>query len=139
MYAGEAARHSMPLVLAADDYEPNLVVLAALLEPLHVEVVKASSGMRAVALARQHRFSVILLDVRMPGMSGCEAAELIHAASINRHTKVVFLTGDDVLAETLADEGFDVLPKPYSAAALLDKVSALLKAEQNSSSARRAG
>jgi CheY-like chemotaxis protein len=41
------------------------------------QVVSASDGLQALSLARMARPSVVLLDVRLPGMSGAEAAQLL--------------------------------------------------------------
>ena len=112
----------LPRVLAVDDYEPNLCVLAALLETLPIEVVTASTASEAVALAREEAFAVILMDVRMPKLSGDEAVALIRRSARNRHTPVVFLSGDELVCETLRSQGHDVLEKPYRCSTLLDKV-----------------
>ncbi len=63
-------------VLVVDDEAPNRAVLAALLDDDY-DVVEAGSGAEAVELASQGRFDVLLVDQRMPGMTGVEAVEHI--------------------------------------------------------------
>lgn len=72
-------------VLVADD---NPVIRSGLAGLLDISdrirvVAQASTGKEAVALARQHRPHVVLLDVRMPVMDGLEAAaELVDIARV---------------------------------------------------------
>lgn len=54
-------------------------------------VAEASDGIEAVALVREHRPDVLLLDIRMPRMDGIEAARLV-----GRETKVLMLTTFDL-------------------------------------------
>jgi two-component system sensor histidine kinase BarA len=116
-----------PAVLAVDDYEANLMVLAALLEPLRIDVVTSSTAFEAVALARERVFAAILMDVHLPTLGGREAANLIHRCTLNRKTPILFLTGDDDIGETLRSEGHAVLAKPYRCADLIDRVSQLVR------------
>jgi DNA-binding NarL/FixJ family response regulator len=58
-----------------------------------VEVVgEATDGNQVVALARETRADVILMDIRMPGMDGLEATRLIAAADDLDEVKVLILT-----------------------------------------------
>ncbi|MFD1932916.1 MULTISPECIES: response regulator [Nonomuraea] len=54
-------------------------------------VAEAGDGIEAVALVREHRPDVLLLDIRMPRMDGIEAARLV-----GRETKVLMLTTFDL-------------------------------------------
>jgi DNA-binding NarL/FixJ family response regulator len=76
-------RQGMRLVL---ELEPGLEILG-----------EAADGREAVDLVRRHRPDLALLDVRMPGMDGIEAARVICAEPDLRETRVVVLT-------TFADE-----------------------------------
>jgi CheY-like chemotaxis protein len=117
---------SRTAVLAVDDYEANLFVLAALLEPQGYSVITTNNGLRAVSLCEEQAFAAILLDVRMPGLDGRQAAKLIGRSSRNQHTPIVFLSGDELIVEELTAQRLDVLAKPYSAAALLRMVEGVL-------------
>jgi CheY-like chemotaxis protein len=117
---------SRTAVLAVDDYEANLFVLAALLEPQGYSVVTTNNGVRAVSLCDEQEFAAILLDVRMPGLDGRQAAKLIRKSARNEHTPVMFVSGDEVIVEELMAQGLDVLAKPYSAAALLRTIEELV-------------
>src|SRR6185436_15283561 len=70
----------------------NLIALQAILEPLHQNLVTASSGPEALKALLLHDFAVILLDVQMPGMDGFETARLIKERARTRHIPIIFLT-----------------------------------------------
>ncbi len=82
-------------VLLADDHEVMREGLATLLrEQPDVEVVaEASDGPTAVALARETKPDVIIMDVSMPGMTGVDAARQITAK--NSKTRIIGLSMHD--------------------------------------------
>lgn len=87
-------------VVIADDNPVVRMGLASLLEIDDIEVcAQASSGPEALALAREHRPDVVLLDVRMPGGSGLEVL-----GELREVTRVLMLTYTDepaVVSEAL--------------------------------------
>ena len=88
-------------VIVADD-EPLVrqgLRLVLELEPGLEILGEAADGREAVELVRRHRPDLALLDVRMPGMDGIEAARLICAEPELRETRVAVLTtfADDEL------------------------------------------
>ena len=95
----------MITVLLADDEALVRAGLRMILETEpDIEVVaEAADGAEGVSLCRQHRPDVALLDVRMPGVDGLQAARRI-AADPELHTAVVMLTtfdSDDALVAAL--------------------------------------
>jgi DNA-binding NarL/FixJ family response regulator len=87
-------------VLIADDHEVvRMGIKALLMQHAHLKVVgEASTGAEAVEQALLHRPDVVVLDVRMPNMSGVEACQQIVQQLPN--TRVVMLTSyaeDDLL------------------------------------------
>jgi DNA-binding NarL/FixJ family response regulator len=81
-------------VLLADDQPLVRAGLALLLsaEPDIEVVAEAADGAEAVRLAGRLRPSVVVLDVRMPGMDGVAAARLISAAGFVPEVRVLVLT-----------------------------------------------
>ncbi len=79
-------------ILLVDDQPANLLALEALLADLGHQLVPARSGAEALRHLLDRDFAVILLDVRMPGMDGFEAARLIRGRERSRHTPIIFLT-----------------------------------------------
>jgi CheY-like chemotaxis protein len=108
----------MKTVLIADD-EPSLRLLVqATLESDDYTIVEASDGDEAWALLQQHRPSVALLDIQMPGLTGLELARAIKANPAHFDgTQVILLTSKAQAADVAAGmaAGADLyLTKPFS-------------------------
>ncbi len=110
-------------VLVVDDVEANRDIAAAFIRSAGHEVVCVSGGQEAVTAAAGSTFDLIMMDVRMPGIDGLEAARRIRAMD-GRHGRVpiVALTAqvfaDQV--EACRDAGMDShLAKPFTPEALL--------------------
>ncbi len=80
-------------ILAVDDDAKSLVALRELLQDLSLNVVTAKSGDEALRCVLKEDFAVILMDARMPGVDGFEAARLIRERERSRYTPIIFLTG----------------------------------------------
>jgi len=80
-------------VLVADDRSANVLAIQEVLEPLHHNVVTASSGEEVLRALLTKEFAVILLDVQMPIMDGFEIAAQIKRREKTRHIPIIFLTG----------------------------------------------
>ena len=74
----------------------------------------ASDGARGVALARENRPDLIVMDVNMPIVNGIQAVRLLREDEVTRAIPVILVTANDVEALAVAnDEGVaGVLPKP---------------------------
>ncbi len=88
--SGTAGRRGA--ILAVDDNPEKLFALRAVLSDLGEEIVEARSGREALRHLLGREFSVILLDVNMPGMDGFETAALIRQRKISEHTPIIFVT-----------------------------------------------
>lgn len=80
-------------ILVVDDDERNRLALRELLDAPGQAVVFAASGTDALRCVLKQEFAVILMDARMPGMDGFEAARMIRERERSRHTPIIFLTG----------------------------------------------
>lgn len=102
-----------PRVLIVDDEPLARERLRALLAELgHGEVVgEAGSGLEALAAVERERPDIVLLDIRMPGMDGLEAA--LHLARREPAPAVIFTTAYDEHALAAFDaQAIDYLLKP---------------------------
>jgi CheY-like chemotaxis protein len=110
-------------ILIADDNQDALESLALMLRMEGHEVTCASDGEEALALAGQRRPEIVVLDVGMPKLDGCEVARRIRAESWGRSAILVALTGwgQDVDRRRSREAGFDMhLVKPVDPATLCD-------------------
>ncbi|NPA26128.1 MAG: response regulator [Chloroflexi bacterium] len=115
----------MARILIAED-EPDIrELIAFLLELEGHEVLQAQDGLEAVEQARREKPDFILLDVRMPRMTGYEACRIIKQDPALGHIPVVFLSAKGQEAEVQAgyDAGADAyLLKPFEAEDLIQTV-----------------
>jgi PAS domain S-box-containing protein len=130
-----------PRVLLVDDNATNLLALEVVLDGLPLHLVRASSGEEALSLLEANDYAVVLMDVRMPGMDGFEAARRLRANERSRFTPIMFLTAadDDAAksAEAYALGATDYLVKPYTPAVVRAKVTALASVFAEKEQARR--
>jgi len=94
-------------ILLVDDDATKRFAMKAILAPLGQNVVEAASGPDALRQLLKQDFAVILLDVRMPGMDGFEAAQLIRQRPRSELTPIIFVTALD-RAETDMGRGYDL-------------------------------
>src|SRR5258707_552325 len=112
-------------VLIADDHPVVCLGLLGIIngQPDMTVVGQAKSGTEAVALARKHSPDVILMELRMPGMSGVEATEVIRAE--RPESAVIVLTtyqGDEDIRKALAAGAQSYLLKGMSHLKLLEAI-----------------
>lgn len=104
----------MTTAIIADDEAPMRDQLRTRLQevwPALDIVAEAANGNDAVALAQQHQPDIVFLDIRMPGMTGIEAARHLYS-----RCHIVFVTAYDQYALDAFEQGaMDYLLKPVSA------------------------
>src|SRR6267154_3305749 len=94
--AGHVVRGRATVKLLLVDDEPALrELLRATFEGADVSVDEASSGLEAEERIRRRRPDVIVLDLRMPGMSGTELCQRLKADARTKSIPIVLLTGAD--------------------------------------------
>jgi PAS domain S-box-containing protein len=119
--------------LVVDDQETSLVIMRALLESWHFQVSTANSGeegMRLIIEAGQRGtpFNLLLLDWKMPGMSGLELANQVRQTSLSDtridHPPAVIMAtafGREELRKEHDAQVIDaILTKPVTSSALFD-------------------
>ncbi|MES2035016.1 MAG: response regulator [Pseudomonadota bacterium] len=106
-------------VLLAEDNPINALLARTLLQREGAHVDRAASGEEAIAAMAAGRYDLVLMDVRMPGMSGVETAQALRAKGVT--TPIVALTADafeDDRRACLAAGMNDFLVKPLTETAL---------------------
>ena len=118
-------------ILVTDDNPSKLEQIAAILEDAGINIVKATSGEEAIEKANTINFALIILDVKMPGINGFEAANLIRRDTINASTPIIFITGSsfsnqDVFKGYQAG-GVDYLTNPVNPVILKSKATIFIE------------
>lgn len=130
---GKAAEPELIRVLIADDHPVVCLGLLGIInsQPDMVVLAQAKTGIEVVALARKHNPDVILMDLRMPGMSGVEAIAAIRAE--RPESAVIVLTtyhGDEDIRRALAAGAQSYLLKGMSHLKLLDAIRSVRVGQQ---------
>lgn len=108
-----------PLVLIADD-EPDIRRFLRM-QMEDVDVIEASDGAQALALAQQWNPQLALLDHMMPELDGVEVCRRIRTGHATREVSVIILTAradESTKLDALKAGASDFLTKPFSTAEL---------------------
>jgi CheY-like chemotaxis protein len=110
-------------VLVVDDDWDEAQTLGMMFDATGNDARVAHDGQEAIVAAAEFRPDLILMDIAMPGIDGCEAARRIRARPWGKGVTIAALTGwirDDV-REWAKDAGFDhYFVKPVDFAILLE-------------------
>ena len=123
-----------PRVLLVDDIDDNLCALEAILRPLGLILVRASSGEEAMKALLRDDFALILLDVVMPGLDGFATAARIKRLDQTRDVPIIFLsafgrTPECAVLSRVAGAS-DYLTKPFDPWVLRAKVETFIGLSQ---------
>jgi len=119
-----------PLILLVDDFEDARQLYQTYLIDKGYRVVTAASGPEAIACVRHEAPDLILLDERMPGMSGTEALLKLRADPAFEHRPILAFTAHALETDRRAmlEAGFDaVIAKPCLPDALAQVVERVLR------------
>ena len=124
-----ASAREQPLVLAADDDEDILDLVAFRLERSGYTVIVARDGEEALELAAKELPDLAVLDVMMPKVDGFEVTRRLRAEEATSRMPIILLTARSQDADV--QQGFeagadDYLRKPFSPDELRARVQAIL-------------
>lgn len=119
-------------ILVVDDRADNLISIEAILAQDDYTVVKANSGKAALKiLLNDHDFSLILMDVQMPELSGYETATIIYERDKLRTIPIIFITAhsydEDFIFKGYRMGGVDYIYKPVKPELLRAKVAVFVE------------
>ena len=113
-------------ILLVDDEKRNLDALEAILDDPSYRLLRAEDADSALRLLLANDVAAIVLDVKMPGMSGFELARMIKNTKRFRGTPIVFLTAylldDQNVIAGYGAGGVDYLTKPVNPDILRHKI-----------------
>jgi signal transduction histidine kinase/CheY-like chemotaxis protein len=115
-------------MLVVDDNETNRQLIAGMFVDTHHQLVFGSTGEEAVALARELKPDILLLDVRMPGMNGYEVLEEIRKLPGLEFLPIIAVTASNLFSEdNLLKERFSgFVRKPFSRHELFNELADFL-------------
>jgi PAS domain S-box-containing protein len=113
-------------ILIVDDEPKNLTVLEAILGDPGYRLVRAQSAEEALLALLADEFALLVLDIRMPGVTGLELAQMIKGRKKTANVPIIFLTAylddDQQIIEGYATGAVDYVAKPINPAILRTKV-----------------
>jgi len=118
------------ILVAEDEADIRELVAFSLINIAGFEVVKARNGAEAVEMARTEVPDLILMDVRMPKMTGVEACAKLKEIPETEDIPIVFLSA--MGQETEIQQGMEVgaveyILKPFAPDVLMNKVREILE------------
>lgn len=109
-------------ILVIDDDAMNREVMEAFLTIENYKVTLAHNGKQGVQMAKEGLPDLIILDVRMPDMTGYEVCEHLKNQAETQHIPIVITTGFDGVADRMRGESAgadDFLVRPFDADVLI--------------------
>ncbi len=112
-------------ILVVDDQPANLQIVGAVLGSLGCEIIPAADGATALKRVALRTPDLILLDLLMPGMGGCEVCRQLKENPDWKDIPVIFLSAaddKDLIVRALDSGGVDYITKPFNQAELVSRV-----------------
>ena len=98
--AAKPPANNQPNLLIVDDEESVRDLLHIVLQEMSMNVDMATNGEEALAMSTRHTYDLIISDLKMPGLSGAEFYEKLHATRGPATPRFMFVTGDVLSSET---------------------------------------
>jgi len=128
-------------ILVVDDRPENLLAADAALTGLGALIVTARSGEEALKHLLESDYSLVLLDVQMPGMDGYETATLVRQRPRTAHVPIIFLTAHEAESKNVLRAyrlgAVDFMLKPFEPEILRAKASTLLALQERTEALAR--
>lgn len=119
-------------VLVVDDEEIITSLVSTILTKAGYEVYTCNTGEEALKLASEKGPDLILMDIKMPGLSGYEVTSTLKKDQALANIPVVFLTGktpDEDAGQSFKSGGATLLRKPIDSQQLKDVVQLCLESD----------
>ena len=119
---------SLKTVLIAEDEDANYMLLEEYLEPTGINIIRACNGQEAINICQSKSPDIILMDMKMPIMTGYEAVATLR--SLNIQIPIIAQTAYRMVGdkEKILTEGCDdYIYKPFDESVLFSKMSKYLR------------
>lgn len=112
-----------PKALIVEDDDATRQLLRKMVEAQCCDVDEASDGGPAIELLRKNQYSVVLLDIVLPKVSGTDVLEYLHLANPRLLERVIVVTGLNIREiQKLFPTVCSALPKPVLPTRLVDSI-----------------
>jgi two-component system, sensor histidine kinase and response regulator len=111
-------------ILVVDDQPANIQIIGAVLGKLGCEIIPAADGATALKRVALRLPDLILLDLLMPEMDGCEVCRRLKENPDWKDIPVIFLSAaddKDLIVRALDSGGVDYITKPFNHAELISR------------------
>jgi DNA-binding response OmpR family regulator len=126
--SGRIDVQSMQTILVIDDDEAIRQVIGVMLENEGFRSIMAADGKTGLQEAFASRPSLIIVDLRMPGLSGVDVCKAIRSAGVQTPLIVLSAVGDEIDKVLLLEIGADdYVVKPFGTRELLARIRAVLR------------
>jgi len=112
-------------VLIVENDTPLAMSMVSVLTHFDCDVHAAHNGRKAMEIATQRRFDLIILAIKLPDTTGFEICSELKQRHISYKTPVIFMAAspcEQDIAEAKKRGAVDYLAKPFDAPALVNKV-----------------
>lgn len=117
-------------ILVVDDETDLLDLIEYNLKKEGFQVLKAENGEQGIAVAKENKPDLVLLDIMMPKMDGLEAVEIMRKDDDLKRIPIIFLTArsdEKTEVEGLNKGGDDYITKPISTTKLISRIKAVMR------------
>ena len=115
-------------ILVVDDQAGMRLTLKGILSRKGYDVSTAEDGLQAIEAAKKTEFRMILMDIKMPGMSGVET--FIKIKELNKTATVIMMTAfavEDEIKRAIQEGAYAVIHKPFDMERILGVIGECLK------------
>jgi CheY-like chemotaxis protein len=121
-----------PVILVADDDEDILALVSLTLGSEDHEILNARDGIEAMEIVIDRHPDVLVLDLRMPILTGHDVLRMLREKGATNETRVIVLSAyvQRETVERVLEEGADsFMSKPFDPEALRERVETVLASE----------
>jgi len=117
------------IVLVVDDMEVNREIIMNYLPKSNLQLIEAESGEECIELVAKHKPDLILLDLKLSGISGYQTAEILRQNPEYRKIPIIAISGSDIDPRLLNDNIYfnGLIAKPISYNKMIDELAKFLK------------
>ena len=120
----------MSLILIIEDNDKNLKLVRDVLQVKGYATIEAGTAEDGIALARECKPDLVLMDIQLPGMNGIDALKVLRADAVTAGIPVIAVTASVMQQDRnlITEAGFDgYIGKPINLKEFLDSVRGMLE------------